>query len=213
MTDPASMRRAYGRGELTEATAPAHWLPLFQEWFDEAVRELSGIEANAMQVATVDAQGNPAVRTVLLKSVDEHGVEFYTNYDSDKGKQLAAHPYAAAVLAWVPLERQVRISGPTRPVSRERTEAYWRTRPRGSQLGAWASPQSTVLASRAELEQRFADAERRFRQDEIPPPEHWGGFLIEVETVEFWQGRSDRLHDRLRYRLSQDEWVVERLAP
>jgi pyridoxamine 5'-phosphate oxidase len=207
------MRRSYERGELAEATAPAHWLPIFRAWFDQAVAGLSGVEANAMQVATIDEDGNPAVRTVLLKSVDEDGVEFYTNYDSAKGTQLAAHPFAAAVLAWVPLERQVRISGPTRRVSRARTEEYWKTRPRGSQLGAWASPQSAVLASRAELDARYAEAERRFGVDDIPAPEHWGGFVIEARTVEFWQGRTDRLHDRLRYRVTPHGWAIERLAP
>jgi pyridoxamine 5'-phosphate oxidase len=213
------MRRAYARGELSEVTAPTDWFTLFGAWFDDAVAELPNIEANAMQVATVDEDGNPAVRTVLLKAAHPGGVEFYTNYESSKGRQLDAHPFAAAVLAWVPLERQVRISGPVTRVAREHTEAYWATRPRGSQLGAWASPQSSVLASRADLDERFAAAERRFGSGEIPAPPHWGGYLIHAHTVEFWQGRPDRLHDRLQYtRVDADvaedvRWTIERLAP
>jgi pyridoxamine 5'-phosphate oxidase len=209
------MRRTYRRGELSEASAPAHWFALFDSWFGDAVAGLTGIEANAMQVATVDEDGNPAVRTVLLKAAHADGVEFYTNYESDKGRQLQAHPFAAAVLAWVPLERQVRISGAVTRIPREQTEAYWTTRPRGSQLGAWASPQSAVLTGRAELDERFAEAERRFGSGEIPAPPQWGGYLIHAETVEFWQGRPDRLHDRLRYTRATDaeSWTVERLAP
>jgi pyridoxamine 5'-phosphate oxidase len=212
------MRRAYERGELNEASAPRNWFTLFSAWFDDAIAQLPGVEANAMQVATVDELGHPAVRTVLLKAADAGGVEFYTNYESDKGRQLEQHPHAAAVLAWVPLERQVRISGRVTRVAREHTEAYWATRPRGSQLGAWASPQSAVLQSRAELEQRFVEVDHRFGSDEIPAPPHWGGYVIHAETVEFWQGRPDRLHDRLRYTRADgaadgNDWAIERLAP
>ncbi len=214
VTDPAGMRRSYERGELDASTAPSSWLELFTAWFADAVRELTNAEANAMQLATVDADGNPAVRTVLLKAADASGIEFYTNYESDKGRQLQAHPCAAAVFAWVPLERQVRISGPVRRVSPERTADYWATRPRGSQIGAWASPQSEVLNGRAELEQRRDEIEQRFGDAEIPPPPHWGGYLLEPRTVEFWQGRPDRLHDRLRYSLSTTGGAtIERLAP
>jgi pyridoxamine 5'-phosphate oxidase len=208
------MRRAYERGELSETSAPSDWFTLFSAWFDAAVAELSSIEANAMQVATVDEDGNPDVRTVLLKAANAYGVEFYTNYDSAKGRQLQARPFASAVLVWVAQERQVRISGPVTRVSREHTEAYWATRPRGSQLGAWASPQSSVIGSRAELEQRYADAEERFGSGDIPAPPHWGGYLIHATTVEFWQGRPDRLHDRLRYtHVEGGRWKLERLAP
>lgn len=208
------MRRGYVRGWLDEGTAPPRWLELFQRWFDEAAAELAALEVNAMQLATVDAAGRPAVRTVLAKGFDERGVVFYTNYRSAKARDLAAHPHAATVFAWVLQERQVRFSGPVERVSRAETEAYFATRPRGSQLGAWASPQSSVVASRAELDQLEAAVAARFDGLEIPPPPHWGGFRLVPDAVEFWQGRPDRLHDRLRYRDAGNAvWNIERLAP
>lgn len=211
--DPADMRRSYHRGHLEDGTLPGSWLPLFADWFATAAGELSLIEANAMQVATVDADGRPSVRTVLLKGFDERGWVFYTNYDSAKGTDLASRPYAAAVLAWVPLERQVRLRGPVSRVPRVETETYFANRPRGSQVGAWASPQSRVVASRTDLDEAAAEVERRFHAGAIPAPPHWGGYRIEAEEVEFWQGRDDRLHDRFRYRRDGRAWVLERLAP
>jgi pyridoxamine 5'-phosphate oxidase len=213
LPDPAGMRRRYHRGHLEDGTLPGGWLPLFADWFAAAANELSLVEANAMQVATVDADGRPSVRTVLLKGFDERGWVFYTNYDSAKGVDLAARPYAAAVLTWVPLERQVRLRGPVSRVTREETEAYFASRPHGSQVGAWASPQSQVVASRTELDEAAARIERRFGTDSIPAPPHWGGYRIAVDEVEFWQGRNDRLHDRFRYRRDGGAWVLERLAP
>lgn len=213
MTDPAGMRQDYARSQLDESTVPATWLLLLQQWFDDAVRELSGVEVNAMQVATVDEDGRPSVRTVLLKAFDERGAVFFTNYESAKAHDLRAHPYAAAVVAWVGLQRQVRVSGPVARIDRAETEAYFATRPRGSQLGAWASPQSSVIASRAALDALEQAVTERFEGQDIPAPEHWGGYRIEPETVEFWQGRPDRLHDRLRYRREHAHWVLERLAP
>lgn len=210
------MRREYQRGQLDEHTVPATWLPLFQLWFDDAIATLPASEVNAMQVATVSAEGRPSVRTVLLKAVDERGVVFFTNYDSAKGRDLAARPYAAAVLAWVPLERQVRITGAVERVARAETEAYFASRPRGAQLGAWASPQSQVVASRSDLDDAARATSERFADQDVPPPPHWGGFRILPETVEFWQGRPDRLHDRLRYRADHaaaGDWTLERLAP
>ncbi len=138
---------------------------------------------------------------------------FYTNYRSQKGRELEAHPYAAAQFLWLAHERQVRLTGIVRRVSAEETAAYFHSRPRGSQVGAWASPQSTVIGSRAELEQAYRDTEDRFGDGEIPVPDHWGGFLLAPDAVEFWQGRPDRLHDRLRFRRTETDWVLERLAP
>lgn len=215
--DPQPPRRDYHRGHLDETTVADSWTEQFRRWFADADAALHGTEVNAMQVATVDGAGRPSVRTVLLKGYDERGVVFYTNYRSAKGRDLAGQPYAAAVLAWLALERQVRFAGPVEPVARAETAAYFATRPRGSQLGAWASPQSRVIASREALDAAGAEVAERFAgQERIPPPEHWGGFRIAPESVEFWQGRTDRLHDRLRYRRDPGSgagWTIERLAP
>ncbi|MGN6606967.1 MAG: pyridoxamine 5'-phosphate oxidase [Jatrophihabitans sp.] len=213
MTDPADLRRTYDRGTLDDGAVADTWLEQFRRWFDAAVADPAVPEANAMQVATIDAGGRPQVRTVLLKGLDERGVVFFTNYDSAKGRALAANPYAAAVLLWHAHERQVRVSGPVARVSAAETEAYFHSRPRGSQVGAWASPQSEVIASRAELEAREREIAERFGDGEIPVPPFWGGFRITPEQVEFWQGRPDRLHDRIRYVLDGADWRRERLAP
>ena len=215
VSDPAQLRRSYVRGTLDESTIAATWLDQLQAWFDEAVR-LEVPEPNALQVATADARGTPALRTVLAKSIDARGVTFYTNYTSAKGADLTARAYAAAQFLWLTLERQVRLAGTVTKVSAQETAAYFHSRPRGSQLGAWASPQSQVVASRAVLEQARAEVEARFGDGEIDVPPHWGGYLLAPETVEFWQGRTDRLHDRLRFRRSGDDhgaWTLERLAP
>jgi pyridoxamine 5'-phosphate oxidase len=215
MSDPAGLRRGYSRGQLDESVARPTWLEQLRVWFAEALAEPAVLEANAMQVATVDAAGRPSVRTVLVKGFDERGVVFYTNYESAKARDLAAQPFAAAVLAWLPLERQVRLSGPVTRVERAETEAYFATRPRGSQLAAWASPQSDVVPSRAALEAAVRAAEERFAGRDVSAPPNWGGYRIAAEAVEFWQGRADRLHDRIRYRRTADAqtWVLERLAP
>ncbi len=213
MVDLPGMRRSYRRGHLGDEVVAPTWLAQLRAWFDEAVATESVAEANAMQVATVDDAGRPSVRTVLVKGIDERGVVFYTNYDSAKGRDLARHPYAAAVLVWPTLERQVRVSGSVSRVDRAETEAYFAGRPRGSQLGAWASPQSDVVASRTVLETAMADTEARFAGGDVPPPPYWGGYRIRPDVVEFWQGRPDRLHDRIRFRADGDEWAIERLAP
>lgn len=182
-------------------------------WLAEAVA--SGVvDANAMVLATATADGRPSARTVLVRDVDERGLVFYTNYESRKGRELAANPVAAAVLVWPALGRQVCVSGPVAKVSREESEAYFRTRPRASRLSAWASPQSEVLADRGELERRVAEAAERFAQGDVELPPWWGGFRLSPSTVELWARRDDRLHDRLRYsRGPSGGWSVDRLAP
>ena len=213
MSDPARLRRDYRAAELRDSAAGVDWLTQLRLWFDEAVRSGVVVEPNAIQLATVDAAGRPSVRTVLVKAMDERGVVFYTNYESVKAHDLAENPYAAAVFAWLPLERQARLSGPVQQVTRAETEAYFATRPRGSQVAAWASAQSSVITSRSALESKVREVEARFAGLPVPAPPNWGGYRLRPEIVEFWQGRHDRLHDRLQHRLVNGEWVVERLAP
>jgi pyridoxamine 5'-phosphate oxidase len=209
---PASMRRDY-TGALLEADLAADWTGQFAAWFAAAVE--SGLpEPNAMIVATAGPSGRPSARTVLLKEYDERGFVFFTNYESRKGVELAANPYASLVFPWLSLHRQVLVAGPVEQVTRAETEEYFASRPRGSQLGAWASPQSRVLPGRAAVEAGLTAAAERFGDGPVPPPTHWGGLRVLPETVEFWQGRSNRLHDRLRFRRTDEgPWVVERLAP
>jgi pyridoxamine-phosphate oxidase len=213
MTDPSALRARYTRGHLDESDLAGTWFLQLRAWFDAAAADPGVIEPNAIQLATVDSDGRPAVRTVLAKAIDERGIVFYTNYESAKARDLAANPRAAAVFVWLAHQRQVRLSGPVRKVDREETEAYFATRPRESQLGAWASPQSQVVASRAALDELAEEAARRFGDGPIPAPPHWGGYLLAPDQVEFWQGRQGRLHDRIRFRRDGDEWVRERLAP
>jgi pyridoxamine 5'-phosphate oxidase len=211
--DAAGLRRSYRRAALDRATLAGSWHEQLARWFTEAVQQEGSREPNAIQLATADADGRPSVRTVLVKSFDERGVVFFSNHRSAKGRDLAVRPYASAVFVWLALERQVRLTGPVALVSREETEAYFAARPRGSQLGAWASPQSEVVASRAVLDAAYADAEQRFAGEPVPAPPHWGGYRLTPEQVEFWQGRPDRLHDRLRFRCASGGWTIERLAP
>jgi pyridoxamine 5'-phosphate oxidase len=208
-----TIRRSYGAGELTEDSLAASWFEQLERWYAEASASELISEPNAMQVATVDRDCNPDVRTVLARGLDPDGVVFYTSYDSTKGAQLAAHARAAALFAWLPLERQVRLRGPVTRVRPDETAAYFATRPRGAQLAAWASPQSQPIAGRSSLDELLAEVTERFGDAEIPPPPNWGGYRIGVTEIEFWQGRQFRLHDRLRYRLDGASWVVERLAP
>jgi pyridoxamine 5'-phosphate oxidase len=215
VADLPYLRRSYGGGELTEAGLAGTWLEQLQRWYDEAAAVPEILDPNAMQIATVDQGGMPDIRTVLARGFDESGIVFYTNYESAKGNQLATNPRAAGLFAWLALERQVRFRGPVTPVSRRETEAYFASRPRGAQLGAWASPQSRVIGGRDELENRLAEVTRQFGDETVPPPDFWGGYRIEVSEIEFWQGREYRLHDRLRFRRVPDsgDWCVERLAP
>ncbi|HKC27189.1 MAG TPA: pyridoxamine 5'-phosphate oxidase [Jatrophihabitans sp.] len=213
MTDPASLRATYTRGRLDETDLADSWPVQLRSWFDAAAADPAIAEPNAVQFATADASGRPSVRTLLAKAIDERGIVCYTNYDSAKARDLAANPRAAAVFAWLPHQRQVRLSGTVSKVDRAETEAYWAQRPRESQIGAWASPQSTVVESRAALDRLADEIAARFEGREIPPPPHWGGYLLTPDEVEFWQGRVGRLHDRIRYRRNGESWVRERLAP
>ncbi|KHL72507.1 pyridoxine 5'-phosphate oxidase [Pseudomonas putida] len=210
----ADMRRDYTRDGLAEAQAPGEPLALFHQWFADAVKtEQPPVEANAMTLATVDGDGRPHCRVLLLKGLDDRGFTFFTNYDSAKGKQLQANPYAAMTFFWPALERQVRIEGRVEKVTPQESDDYYQIRPLGSRLGAWASPQSRVIASREVLEGLVKATEARF-SDTLPHcPEHWGGYRLLPERIEFWQGRASRLHDRLNYRWVDVQWVRERLAP
>lgn len=210
----ADMRRDYTRDGLSEVHAPNEPFALFRQWFDDALQtEKLPVEPNAMTVATVDAQGRPHCRVLLLKALDERGFTFFSNYESAKAEQLEAHPYAAMTFFWPALERQVRIEGRVEKVSAADSDAYFQVRPLGSRLGAWASPQSRVIRDRAELERLLAEAEQRFLDKAPHCPPHWGGYRLLPERIEFWQGRTSRLHDRLNYRLVASDWQRERLAP
>jgi len=210
----ADMRRDYIKDGLDETGAPTEPLALFQQWFDEACQtEQLPIEPNAMSLATVDAGGRPHCRTVLLKGFDKTGFSFFGNYQSAKGQQLAANPVAALCLFWPTLERQVRIEGKVERLAAEPSDAYFHSRPLGSRIGAWASPQSQVIASREVLQAKLAEAQQRFATENPPRPPHWGGWLLLPDCIEFWQGRASRLHDRLCYRLNGEKWQRERLAP
>ena len=209
----SDLRRDYTLAGLTEADLDPDPIAQFHAWFDES-QVARGAEPNAMSVATVDGSGRPSVRTVLLKGLDERGFVFYTNYESAKGRALAENPRAELLFYWAELERQVRIAGRVEKTSRDETEAYFRSRPIGNQIGALVSPQSQVIPSRDVLEQRYAELECEYEAGDVPLPDYWGGFRVEPETIEFWQGRQSRLHDRLRYRRDdRGAWVVERLAP
>jgi pyridoxamine 5'-phosphate oxidase len=184
----------------------------FEKWFQEA-EAAKVIEPNAMTLSTSTRDGRVSARTVLLKGVDGRGFVFFTNYESRKGRHLGENPWASMVFPWLALERQVVVEGNITKVSREESEAYFQTRPHGSQLGAWVSQQSSVVPNRQALEEAFKAIEKRFAGQPVPTPPHWGGYRLAPEVVEFWQGRRSRLHDRLRYRRVAEGWVVERLAP
>ncbi len=212
MADLAALRKDYTLAGLRRADLAADPFQQFERWFQEA-QDAGVIEPNAMTLATATPEGLPSARTVLLKSFDTNGFVFYTNYDSRKGHELAANPHACLVFPWLALERQVKVYGLVSQVSREETATYFNSRPVGSRIGAWASPQSQVVANREALEEARTEAETRFGDHPIPPPPHWGGYCVTPTAIEFWQGRPSRLHDRLRYRWQRGAWMIERLAP
>ncbi len=210
--DLSDLREEYAAAELTEATIDPNPFLHFEKWFDEARKaELS--EPNAMILATVDGDGNPWTRTVLLKAFDERGLVFYTNYESAKCGQLKSVNKASVTFPWFPIQRQVHVTGTTERVSAQQSLHYFLSRPYKSQLGAWVSDQSKVISSRQILEMKFAEVKRKFAEGKVPLPDHWGGIRILPDTFEFWQGRRSRLHDRLRFTRDNDTWSLHRLAP
>ncbi len=206
-------RKDHGLLNLREADLDPDAIRQFQLWLDEALRS-EVPEVNAMALATATPDGRPSVRMVLLRGIDERGLSFFTNYESRKARELEANPYASMVFFWHELERQVRVEGRVERTTAEESDRYFQGRPAGSRLGAWASPQSQVIASRDELEAPFRELEDRYPDGSIPRPTNWGGYRLIPDVVEFWQGRPNRLHDRLRYvRQADGCWLIERLAP
>ena len=211
MNSIAELRKNYTLGQLSETQVPVNPLELFHLWFDQAVKA-NCPEPNSMALATADLSGNPSVRIVLLKGASDQGFTFFTNYESQKGRELANRPAAALLFHWHELERQVRIKGSVTKVDPAESDAYFHSRPPASRIGAWASPQSNEIPSREFLE----EAEKRFLSehgDNPPRPDHWGGYRLSPTEIEFWQGRPSRLHDRIQYKLQDQAWRIARLAP
>jgi pyridoxamine 5'-phosphate oxidase len=211
--DPVTSRYEHVAQGLRRSDLNPDPIKQFSNWFTAAIE--AGIrDVNAMSLATTAKECKPSVRIVLLKGFDQYGFVFFTNYESEKGKQLEANPYAALAFYWIELDRQIRVSGKTEKTSRKESQAYFRSRPPGSQLSAWASRQSEVLDGRRVLDARMAEMTERFADKPIPLPPHWGGYRVKPDTMEFWQGRPNRLHDRFRYtRQADGNWLIERLAP
>jgi pyridoxamine 5'-phosphate oxidase len=205
-------RRDYEGQDLDPAAVSPDPIEQFRAWLRGA-RDAGIFEPDAMTVSTVDDEGRPSSRYVLLRGLDDRGFSFFTNYDSAKGRALANRPYAALTFGWLELHRAVRVQGDVERLPAAESDAYFASRPRGAQISAWASPQSTVIAGREELERATAEVEARFSRVEVPRPAHWGGFLVRPDLVELWQGRRNRLHDRVRYVRDGDGWRIERLAP
>ena len=211
--DPSASRYEHARTGLRRSDLNRDPIKQFANWFTAAIE--AGIrDVNAMSLATADRDARPSVRIVLLKGFDQDGFVFFTNYESTKGKQLEANPYAALGFYWIELDRQIRVSGKVERTSREESQTYFHSRPVGSQLSAWASRQSEVLDGRRVLDARMAEMTERFSDKPIPLPPHWGGYRLRPDKIEFWQGRSNRLHDRFRYtRQADGSWQIDRLAP
>jgi len=211
--DLSNLREKYSQDSLSKKDVNQNPIIQFKKWMSEAI-ESECPEPNAMTLATVDSKGAPHARIVLLKGITETGFIFYTNYNSAKAKEISHSGKISLVFNWLKLHRQVRIEGSASKTNRETSQAYFKKRPRGSQIGAYVSEQSKVISDRTYLENRLAEFEKKFENNEsIPAPEHWGGFHVEANMVEFWQGRRSRLHDRIKYTKTQDDWTIERLAP
>jgi len=211
--DLSELRQSYTKGSFSEADLLDSPFAQFEKWFEQAM-DSQLEEPNAMCVASADEEGRPSTRIVLLKDFSARGLVFYTNYESRKAGELDANPFAAANFLWLPLQRQVNITGRVERIPKRESLKYFLSRPFGSQLGAWTSPQSRVITSRSVLETKLDQMKRKFAEGKVPLPDHWGGYRIIPETFEFWQGRPNRLHDRFSYRLQNGEkWSVERLAP
>ena len=211
--DPTASRYEHAAHGLRRRDLDPDPIKQFSNWFTAAI-EAQIRDVNAMSLATAGREAKPSVRVVLLKGFDQDGFVFFTNYESEKGAQLEANPYAALAFYWIELDRQIRISGKAEKTSHQESEGYFHSRPIGSQLGAWASRQSEVLDGRRVLDARMAEMTERYADKPIPLPPHWGGYRVKPDTMEFWQGRPNRLHDRFRYiRQTDDSWLIERLAP
>ena len=212
MEDLSNYRKSYEKDQLREETIPEDPLTLFKTWFKEAEAMAAADEVNAMTVSTIGTDGFPKSRILLLKRFDENGFTFFTNYNSEKGKAIAANPNVCLSFFWPGIERQVIIKGIAKKTSAQTSDDYFASRPKGSRLGALASDQSDVISSREMLEEKLQQLEKTYLDGAIPRPEHWGGYIVKPVEMEFWQGRQNRLHDRIRYKFS-DRWTRERLAP
>ena len=208
----ADIRKEYKLHTLDENEVEKNAIKQFGKWWDDAIKSDIN-EVNAMTLATATPDGKPSARIVLLKGYDENGFVFFTNYQSHKGKELAENPQACIVFFWKELERQVRVEGRVKKINAVESDAYFNSRPVGSRIGAWASPQSSVIAAREIIEQEAIKYEQQFATENIPRPAHWGGYCLQPQLIEFWQGRPSRLHDRIQYTKINDSWKIERLAP
>ena len=212
MPNIADIRKDYKLQTLLETEVADDPIVQFDKWWDDAIKSQLD-EVNAMTLATADANAVPTARIVLLKGYDKNGFVFFTNYQSNKGNQMAQNPHVCLIFFWAALERQVRINGTVEKISAAESDAYFLSRPAGSRIGAWASPQSTVIAKREVIEDRSKQFEEQFSDGNIPRPPHWGGYIVKPGQIEFWQGRPSRLHDRIQYSLHNGNWSIERLAP